>query len=516
MDRTIHGGMDRAIHCSASRGSQTIGAVRSTVEGRFRRDVLAPVVVAPPPAPDALTDLLAGYRAALQVADQLPPLLTVRAGDGRITRRVRVPRLRMFLRYFLNHHVCRRLAHLKRAFHADAAVGRERMGELAAIEHFEQAIAPVPLRRLVVAFTVSVIFSAVLVANLARALAPEPLSEASTALRGSVASVVEVDTNGLIDAAGKFDVASGAAAVIVLSLALYVISALPITSFRLKRMLLNLSPTDARTLASTAALSHVSRADGIYRHERAAFKALGVPPPREIPFDLIAQATLMLLPLLLGVSLLVANLGTLAESFRMDLLTASFTVAALAWLCLVVPVGRLAHVAGIWRRRVGDAAGEERPHRFTRDELAAPGRRLGAFVIDTAIGCVAALVLAVPLTLAGLPADVYTAVWWFVGVPIAFAAVTVPFMVREGEHSGQSLGKQAFGLRVVCDSHGEVDRDRVLARELLVKAPFWTGSVALLFFPALVNGAWTVLDPERRGLQDRAAGTRVVRAARRV
>jgi hypothetical protein len=42
--------------------------------------------------------------------------------------------------------------------------------------------------------------------------------------------------------------------VIVISLALYVISALPISSFRLKRMLLNLSPTDAQRLASTAAL----------------------------------------------------------------------------------------------------------------------------------------------------------------------------------------------------------------------------------------------------------------------
>ena len=48
--------------------------------------------------------------------------------------------------------------------------------------------------------------------------------------------------------------------------------------------------------------------------------------------------------------------------------------------------------------------------------------------------------------------------WWFVGVPLAFAAVTVPFMLREGERAGQTLGKQLFGLRVVCDSHGAVTR----------------------------------------------------------
>ena len=281
--------IDRSI---APRGAarRQSALVRSSTQERFRRDVLgvqpgpdalpavAPgMVVVTPPAPDALTDLLAGYRATLQVADDLPPLLTVRAGDGKVTRRVRVPRLRMFLRYFLNQHICRRLAHLKRAFHADAALGRDRSGELAAIDHFEQAIVPVPVRRIVIWFAVSVIFAAVALANLARALADEPLREASAALRGSVSSVVSVDTNGLIEAAGKFDLASGAAAVIVITLSLYVISALPITSFRLKRMLLNLSPTDAKTLASTAALDHVTRAGGVYRDEREAFEELEVP-----------------------------------------------------------------------------------------------------------------------------------------------------------------------------------------------------------------------------------------------
>jgi uncharacterized RDD family membrane protein YckC len=492
--------------------------VASIAQERFRRETLAPpgmVVVVPPP-PDALTDLLAGYRATLQVAEDLPPVLTVRAGDGSFTRRVRVPRLRMFLRYFLNQHICRRLAHLKRAFHADAAVGRDRTPELTAIDHFEQAVPPVPVRRIVIWFAVSVIFSAVLLANVARALAPGPLTEASSALRGSVSSVVSVDTNGLIDAAGKFHAASGAAAVIVITLALYVISALPITSFRLKRMLLNLSPTDAATLASTAALDHVTRAGGIYCDEREAFEALEVPPPREIPFDLIAQATLMLLPLLLGVSLALANIDRLANGLKTDSLNTSITLTALAWICLVVPLGRLAHLAGIWRKRVADADGAPRPQPFTRAELGTPGRRLGAFAVDTLLGCVLALLAVAPFLALGLSEDLTSTLWWFIGVPIAFAAVTVPFMLREGEHAGQTLGKQAFGLRVVSDGHETVSRRRATGRELLVKAPFWTGSISLLFLPAIVNGVWTICDPERRGLQDRAAGTRVIRAAKRV
>jgi len=528
MDRKIHAGMDRAIHCPAQRGSQTIAWMRSSTQERFRRDVLgvppgpgelptvpAGMVVVAPPAPDALKDLLAGYRATLDVADDLPPLLTVRAGDGRITRRVRVPRLRMFLRYFLNQHVTRRLAHLKRAFHADAAVGRDRAGELAAIDHFEQAVVPVPVQKIVIWFTVSVIFAAVAIANVARALAPEPLTEASKALRSSVASVFSVDSNGIIDAFGKFDAASGAAAVIVMTLSLYVISALPITSFRLKRMLLNLSPTDAQTLANTAALDHVTRARGVYCDEREAFEELEVRPPREIPFDLLAQATLVLPLLVLGIALVVGNLENLGAyiGFGMD---GSILKAAVPWACLVLPLARLAHLSSIWRRRQADAVGAEPPHVFTRGELGSPSRRLGAFVVDTLLGCVVALVIAIPFALLPVSADLQSGLWWFVGIPLAFATATVPFMLREGEHAGQTLGKQLFGLRVVCDSHGVGSPRRATGRELCVKAPFWTGSVALLFLPALVNAVWTVLDSERRGLQDRAAGTRVVRAARRV
>ena len=281
----------------------------SSTQERFRRDTLplspparsesgSLMVYVPPPAPVALTDLLESFRSALQVADKLPPVLTVRAGDGKLTRRIQVPRLRMFLRYYLNQHICRRLAHLKRAFHADAALGIDRMGELAAIDHFEQAVPVVPVRRIFVWFAVSVVFSAIAISNVAKALAPEPLSKASAALRGSIESIISVDTNGLIDATEKFDPASGVAAVIVMSLALYVISALPITSFRLKRMLLNLTPTDAQKLADTAAISHVSplagglprREGGVLLARRAAAARDPVRPDRAGDADAAAAA----------------------------------------------------------------------------------------------------------------------------------------------------------------------------------------------------------------------------------
>ena len=93
MDRKIHAGMDRPIHCPACRGWKTIAPMASSTQERFRRETLplspparsesgSPLMVyIPPPAPVALTDLLESFRSALQVGDKLSPVLTVKAGD---------------------------------------------------------------------------------------------------------------------------------------------------------------------------------------------------------------------------------------------------------------------------------------------------------------------------------------------------------------------------------------------------------------------------------------------------
>src|SRR3954451_6332854 len=123
MDPRIYVDMDRAIHCLPRLASKRIARMPAKPQERFRKGSLpAPppqrrtesgsfALFVPPPAPVALTDLLAGYRALMQVADQLPAMLTVRAGNGRFTRHVKVPRSRLFLRWFLDQHVCRRAAH---------------------------------------------------------------------------------------------------------------------------------------------------------------------------------------------------------------------------------------------------------------------------------------------------------------------------------------------------------------------------------------------------------------------
>ena len=67
---------------------------------------------------------------------------------------------------------------------------------------------------------------------------------------------------------------------------------------------------------------------------------------------------------------------------------------------------------------------------------------------------------------------------------------------------GQTLGKMAFGLRVVADD-GAVPPETAVLRALVAVAGVAMAGLGVL--PALFDG-------ERRAVHDRVAGTRVVRA----
>ena len=85
----------------------------------------------------------------------------------------------------------------------------------------------------------------------------------------------------------------------------------------------------------------------------------------------------------------------------------------------------------------------------------------------------------------------------------------VAFLHRHGGYlvaltaGGQTLGKMAAGIKVVsAEGHSSLDLGRAFARELV-----WLALAA----PAGL-GLLTVLSRDRRGIHDRFAGTRVVRA----
>ena len=224
-------------------------------------------------------------------------------------------------------------------------------------------------------------------------------------------------------------------------------------------MLLNLTPTDAREARGHRGDPRTSHTPGaIYRDERAAFYSLGVPPPREIPFDLIAQATLMLLPLLLGVSL--ADRATSRASRGADDHGWTFNLARRDGLAVPrrparaagPPAGHLASARA--RRRRRHAAAAASPARSSAARAAASAR-------SSSTACSASWPRSSCCSRSWRWRATATS-WRRCGGSSASRSrsprVTIPFMLRKGERAGQTLGKQLFGLRVVCDDHGVVTR----------------------------------------------------------
>jgi uncharacterized RDD family membrane protein YckC len=86
-------------------------------------------------------------------------------------------------------------------------------------------------------------------------------------------------------------------------------------------------------------------------------------------------------------------------------------------------------------------------------------------------------------------------------------------MGRDGEHNGQTWGKQTMGIRVVRDSGEAMSFGWAALREIAVKgfALGIAGSVIPLI-PYLVDYLWPLWDDENRSVHDMIVSTHVVRA----
>ena len=81
-------------------------------------------------------------------------------------------------------------------------------------------------------------------------------------------------------------------------------------------------------------------------------------------------------------------------------------------------------------------------------------------------------------------------------------------MARQGEHNGQTWGKQALGIRVVRDTGEQVDLGFAFLREVVVKYLLF-GFVGGFFFsiPTIVDYLWPLWDDENRCLHDMVVKT---------
>jgi uncharacterized RDD family membrane protein YckC len=142
--------------------------------------------------------------------------------------------------------------------------------------------------------------------------------------------------------------------------------------------------------------------------------------------------------------------------------------------------------------------------------LSSWGSRVGAALLDgmilwgiTMVAIMVAAIVAAPF---GGPDDIAGPLWLlfsFLGVCGYYGGT----MTRQGEHNGQTLGKQAAGIRVVRDDGKPISAGTVAAREVGLK--FIGGSVTF-GVGYVIDCLWPLGERQNRALHDLAVHTHVV------
>jgi uncharacterized RDD family membrane protein YckC len=145
-------------------------------------------------------------------------------------------------------------------------------------------------------------------------------------------------------------------------------------------------------------------------------------------------------------------------------------------------------------------------------ELSGWWRRVGAVVIDALILGVTGAILGGVLAAAGdASEDATTAFSLLFGVLLGVVYYGA-LMSRDGANNGQTLGKQAAGIRVVRKDGQPVTFGFAVLREVLVKTILFSyAAIVTLYLATLLNYLWPLWDPENRALHDRIVGTHVKR-----
>jgi uncharacterized RDD family membrane protein YckC len=155
--------------------------------------------------------------------------------------------------------------------------------------------------------------------------------------------------------------------------------------------------------------------------------------------------------------------------------------------------------------------------------LASWGTRLGAWFIDGLILTVPAVLVFGVLGVGALGIgddDNGTSFWVLVGSAllgvVIFAVLALIYapttMARQGEHNGQTWGKQLLGIRVVRDSGEPMTFWWAALREVGIKGlAVGIASTIIPFIPWFLNFFWPLWDDENRALHDMVVSTHVVR-----
>ena len=84
-------------------------------------------------------------------------------------------------------------------------------------------------------------------------------------------------------------------------------------------------------------------------------------------------------------------------------------------------------------------------------------------------------------------------------------------MARDGEHNGQTWGKQTLGIRAVRDNDQPWDFGNAALREVVLKnLAVGIASSIIPFIPWFLNFFWPLWDDQNRALHDLAVSSHVV------
>jgi uncharacterized RDD family membrane protein YckC len=442
-------------------------------------------------ASDDLRALLRAYDGLLRWERELPRVLWMRHGRDGLGKHLRVPRVRLGLRWLLVDHMQRTLNRLRAELDARQMLGPDAVdtSDRAAVEACLRSLASIPRKRLS-------LFTAIAGVGLAHVLAMR--NPAAEPLGHLTRNVAALSPDKVVSSLGEFNTPDKVAhAVLYLCIAFYTVLCVPMTAFRLKRILFNLGAERRKELRQVAACEHVTLSSGVYDLERRIAKRLNARHSfDETPLDLIVSAMLVV-PTLWAI----AAVFLINHDAGMGLTWTDLYLAAAGTQLLLLPLGRMAwiaRVAAMRRRGV-------RPCPPAATEIPSRRRRLASGTVDA----VAVLLLALVLGLA------VTAAFPSAAIVVVLLAPTLGAVVYTGISflTGATIGRRWTGLCVLDRDGSKARPIQIFARDVLLK---WgvvnTLGFSLLWLHLPVIYLWPLWDPQRRTLYDLLADTVVVRA----
>lgn len=449
---------------------------------------------APDPAP-----LFERYQRVLAAADEAPAAFLIHRRRGRLEWLSWTLRTRLFLRFFVLWHIRSRAAQLRRAYLVHAACNPSAPhGDVAKqVEAFEGSLPPVRTRPMFVAALVSVFIVGFLLARFSfgnwdptfsHAFENDSAKVEKVGLRDAADALAEMTGASLalsprevgraLEAVPCADLEGGgrtcsvkrgivttATSFLLLGIAIWLVALLPLTSFRLKRILFNIDGEKDADLRAQDARAHLTRATGLYREEADLFAALGRPTPRELPLDLMCQGCVLVIPAwLVALTAILAAWGVVTDVRAGSIYDADLPAIVGLFLGAIVlamlPAARLSSLRWAQRQRIADAVDDLPPPAAMPARLR---RRVAAHLVDT----VPLVALAVYFSTVS-PFDggqIWASLFAFAFAPLAIALVHGTIVARWGRTPGKAL----LGLRVVRSSGDAATVRRALVRECVLK-----------------------------------------------